>query len=169
MSKKASPRSATDRNHISIFNMRQESDAHQSAQRVQTGIEEAVTIDKNGRDGSDTPLHPVGARAPAHRRTQGPSSMEKEHDDTHSSRKPKQRPQGQAIRWLIPSSTTSRRHDKFEVAPYRQRECYSAPARVASASREVLAVVLARSMSPVNNVPCLAPFSGPRQLQSNRT
>ena len=59
-----------------LLDMRQESDAHQSAQRVQTGIEEAVTIDKNG-DGSDTPPHPVGARAPAHRRTQGPSSMEK--------------------------------------------------------------------------------------------
>ena len=72
-----------------LLDMRQESDAHQSAQRVQTGIEEAVTIDKNG-DGSDTPPHPVGARAPAHRRTQGPSSMEKEHD-THSSRKPKGR------------------------------------------------------------------------------
>ena len=37
-----------------LLEMRQESDAHQSAQRVQTGIEEAVTIDKNG-DGSDTP------------------------------------------------------------------------------------------------------------------
>ena len=72
-----------------LLEMRQESDAHQSAQRVQTSIEEAVTIDKNG-DGSDTPPHPVGARAPAHRRTQGPSSMEKEHD-THSSRKPKGR------------------------------------------------------------------------------
>ena len=55
---------------------------------MQTSIEEAVTIDKDG-DGSDTPPHPVGARAPAHRRTQGPaSSMEKE-EDTFSSRKPK--------------------------------------------------------------------------------
>ena len=72
-----------------LLEMRQESDAHRSAQHVQTGIEEAVTIHKDG-DGSDTPPHPVGARAPAHRRTQGPSSMEKEHD-THSSRKPKGR------------------------------------------------------------------------------
>ena len=29
-----------------LLQMRQESDAHQSAQRVQLGIEEAVTIDK---------------------------------------------------------------------------------------------------------------------------
>ena len=73
-----------------LLEMRQESDAHQmSAQRVQMSIEEAVTIYKDG-DGSDTPPHPVGGRAPAHRRTQGPSSMEKG-NDTHSSRKPKGR------------------------------------------------------------------------------
>ena len=73
-----------------LLQMRQESDAHQSAQRVQTSIEEAVTIDKDG-DGSDTPPHPVGARAPAHRRTQGPSSMEKENDTRSSRNKPKGR------------------------------------------------------------------------------
>ena len=75
-----------------LLEMRQESDARQSAQRVQTSIEAAVTIyiDKDD-DGSDTrPPHPVGARAPAVRRTQGPSSMEKE-NDTRSSRKPKGR------------------------------------------------------------------------------
>jgi len=65
----------------------QESEARQSAQRVQTSIEEAVAIDKNDR-GSDKPPHPVGARAPADRRTQGPSSRAKE-NDTCSSRKPK--------------------------------------------------------------------------------